>query len=327
MRLLEQQRGYCTWLAQPEFEYDWNQGRRSAYSWPLHRVFALFFERAIRAEQPVLGCRVQDPDALADFAQALNQSRLRHLLLSSNAIGDNGAAAFLDVLAAPRLVELHLSAVGLGPASAGPLNRYLSSPRSASLRILKVNGNRLGDFSDALAKTLEHSNWWLEDLEAFGNDWPTGPMSTTPSGALVVRRHVTAFRAVLGRNKLLRLETRKNALALLRVARIVLLHPRPATSTALVLRRDYVHDMDQDVTTSPTSTYERAYFSWLNLPYELRLHVLRFVVPTSVLSPSQHSRVCLYAERAVPVFQMDVDEWLYEVGCAWFEPHANVFRQ
>ncbi|KZV92809.1 RNI-like protein [Exidia glandulosa HHB12029] len=285
-----------------------------------------------------------DEATLRHFAHCLNASRLVNIFLSSNALLDTGVSAFLSTLAAPRLRELHLSAVGLSSAGLPALLGYLASRRSASLRTLKLNGNKLGNEGvRALGVVIERCNWWLEELEVYANDDPDSDDNNVPPpipapvqiqpGAMILRPKENAsapFRAVLARNRLLRIETRRGALALLKVARIVLLHPRLATSNALVLRSAALVVVEPGTSPTLPEHSRTAPFAWLSLPYELRLHVLRFVVADTVLSAEQHARICAYAESP-PLHNGlgggadgGVEEWLDAVGCAWFDPGDGV---
>ncbi|EJD42911.1 RNI-like protein [Auricularia subglabra TFB-10046 SS5] len=245
-----------------------------------------------------------DPSSLTYFAHGVNASPLRKLYLSSNNLGDVGLAAFFDALDAPALQELQVSAVGLSDAGAPALCNFLGSRRSASLRVLHMNGNGLGPAGvAALVKAVDAGNFGLEKIELFSND-------IAPDDKLLARLGI-----LLERNRLMRNETRRSALQLLTIARVVLLHPRPApapspsTSTALVLWSSRAPAPDERVAW------------WLSLPYELRLHVLRFAVDESALSQAQHARVCAYAETPVARSSpASVDAWLELVGCAAYEP-------
>lgn len=217
--------------------------------------------------------------------------------------------AFLSALDSRSLRELHLSAVELHSSSA--LIDYLTSPRSAPLRALKLNGNRLGAAGvGALLGAVEQGNWWLEDLEVYANEEdPGAQMAAVPvmpqAGALILRPKDphTQFRAVLQRNRIMREETRRGAVGLLKVARVALGRPRIASSTALVLRQSPGSPARDNPPLDSTSSSRAGStsFAWLSLPYELRLHVLSFIPPHGILSRDQFLRVCAYAEGSTVV--------------------------
>ena len=232
------------------------------------------------------------------FAHALNSSRLETLSLTTNSsLADEFIAAFMPVLNTPYLQELQISVLGLTQASTTHLVDYLSSSR-CRLRALRANGNRLGPRgARAIVRAIHRHNFTLGKLELYANglfdpnadeSGETSASDDEGSRPLWQDSERELARA-LQRNRLLREDTEREALNLLRYARAVLLKPRsPAClSTSRALVPLAMASVDGPATLP---------FRFTSLPTELQLHILSFLAPT--LSTAQRIRICAYASSA-----------------------------
>lgn len=257
------------------------------------------------------------------FAAALNTSHLESFSLTTNtALGDTFIASFLPSLDCPSLHEMHLSVLGLTRASAPHIVEYISSHR-CSLHTLKANGNRLGLRAvRAIIKAVHRRNFTLQKLELYANGLDgasgNGDGSATSgeesedtaglSSTEIWKVCESELKRALMRNEHLKKATEREALALLRTARTVLLQPkRPAapphpasehSQSALILapssRSTLFSSIGQPVSVqpppppTPTPT-----FPFTRLPTELQLHILASLAPT--LSSAQRIRIYQYA--------------------------------
>lgn len=235
-------------------------------------------------------CLALDQTTVSTFAEALNNSILSKLALSTNTqLTDTFLSLFLSSLDTPHLQVLHLSAIGLTPLSTPVIIKYLSCRRSRYLNHLNLNGNYLG-FSSVLAiiEAVEKHNHSLAFLEMFANCFIDGELGiilgqhqdTEPAtqGATGDERTSIAdwqqshrqLNNILTRNKMSATDTVREAVALLKPARSLLLQSGS---------RGDVHGFAQAL--SP------------RLPIELQLYVLSFLAPR--LSDAQRLRIYQYA--------------------------------
>ncbi len=191
---------------------------------------------------------------------AINQSRLRKLILSSFEWGELFVPHILDNLNTPYLHELGLAMTGLSFASAPSIVAYLTSPR-CNLKVLRLSANKLGYRGMRhILYAMEH-NYSLVTLELHGNLMEEGDLEEdNPSGLLSKWRVL-----IQKRNAHFQMVVEIEALSLLRHSRILLLG-------------------HEKLETVPSP---------LHLPMELQLHVLSFLAPS--LSESQRLRVFNYA--------------------------------
>lgn len=177
---------------------------------------------------------------------------------------------------------------------------YLSSAR-CRLRALRANGNRLGlRGARAIVRAIHRHNFTLGKLELYANGLAdpdpdeSGETSAsddegTRSGRALWQDSERELARALQRNRLLREDTEREALSLLRYARAVLLRPRNPTtfsaSRALV-------PLGITIAEYPPALP----FRFTSLPTELQLHILSFLAPT--LSTAQRIRIYAYASSA-----------------------------
>jgi hypothetical protein len=177
---------------------------------------------------------------LRSFVSSLNTSHLQTLSFTCNpTLSDAFVSTFLLNLSSPHLHALHLSAMDLSPLSTPVITSYLESRRSYPLRILKLNGNRIG-FSGVrkIVRCIERSNFTLLSIELFANtsvEPQEEPSSSSSEGTSDEDRDGDGedrasssrlneiLRVCLARNKVLRDRTCRAAVELLPVARVLLL--------------------------------------------------------------------------------------------------------
>ena len=254
------------------------------------KLAAIAFSSIAYWEYGSQNCLALDQTTISTFAEALNNSLLSKLALSTNTqLADTFLSLFLTSLNTPRLQVLHLSAIGLIPLSTPVIIEYLSCRRSRYLNHLNLNGNYLG-FSSVLAiiEAVEKHNHSLAFLEMFANCFIDGELGiilgqhqdTEPAtqGATGDERTSIAdwqqshrqLNNILTRNKMSATDTVREAVALLKPARSLLLQSGS---------RGDVHGFAQAL--SP------------RLPIELQLYVLSFLAPR--LSDAQCLRIYQYA--------------------------------
>ena len=254
------------------------------------KLAAIAFSSVTYWEYGSQNCLALDQTTVSTFAEALNNSILSKLALSTNTqLTDTFLSLFLSSLDTPHLQVLHLSAIGLTPLSTPVIIKYLSCRRSRYLNHLNLNGNYLG-FSSVLAiiEAVEKHNHSLAFLEMFANCFIDGELGiilgqhqdTEPAtqGATGDERTSIAdwqqshrqLNNILTRNKMSATDTVREAVALLKPARSLLLQSGS---------RGDVHGFAQAL--SPC------------LPIELQLYVLSFLAPR--LSDAQRLRIYQYA--------------------------------
>ena len=258
---------------------------------------------------------VGDPNVAMVLALAINTSRLEILSLNTNpGLTDTFAAHFFPLLDAPTFHEIHLSETGLTHQSALHIVEYITSPR-CQLHILKANGNQLRIRAvRSIIRAARRANYSLLRLEllATGLNDPQDKSDISSSddegetkGSIWSWTDSEAeLKRILTRNATLKHLVEKDALALLRYSRALLLRPkhregdssRPAfspcsESCACATSVTSLISIGQPVALPlPSST---PYFPWAKLPMELQLHILSFLAP--ILSRAQRIRIFTYA--------------------------------
>ncbi|KAF8324850.1 uncharacterized protein EI90DRAFT_2213542 [Cantharellus anzutake] len=228
-------------------------------------------------------------DVIADFTEALNESRVSGLSLAGNpSLSDNLSKALFPNLTTPHLRTLDISLVSLTSDSAPFIINYIQSPRSRHLRELRCNGNRLGPSLRNIVRAIRDQNFSLERLEFFANSGAGVPLANgddRPSdeeGDDPDLYPLTAMWATLKRcrerNTFLRSTTETEALRLLVVTRCMLFGS---------------HRTREQVRT----------VTWGDLPAELKLEILSYIAPN--LSPSQRIHVTSYAADATTLPPLD----------------------
>ncbi|KAK7462838.1 hypothetical protein VKT23_007415 [Stygiomarasmius scandens] len=234
-----------------------------------------------------------NPNTILSFTRALNTSRLRLLSLTTNqSLSDTFAHVFFPELDSATLGELHLSAVGITRHSVPCISDFLRSPR-CRLHTFKCNGNSLG-FRGVrnVIGAIEASNFTLLRVELHANQIavvPNDPGSDTEDEDGDEERHIgldawksgeTLLKGILARNAHLKKEVEKEALELLVYSRTLLLRPQNTPN----------------LETGQSGLTSAAGFQYTELPIELQLHILSFLVPT--LSTAQRVRIFTYASSS-----------------------------
>ncbi|KZT37461.1 RNI-like protein [Sistotremastrum suecicum HHB10207 ss-3] len=232
-------------------------------------------------------------ETIAAFTAALNSSRVEIVNLTHNfPFSDIALDHFLSSLDAPHLRELHLSCLSLTPVSGPVISDYLSSRRSAALKRLKLNGNQLDlECLKSITKALDSGPCLLEALEMFANSVP----NRSEKAECDKRLH-----AILRRNMYLNGAVSNEALALLPVARCLLL-PSASSSAGSVWRL-----------LSPRPVRP---FHFRGLPIELQYHILSCLAPN--LSARQAIRIFNYASSPATLPSL-------ELGLAFPDTHPCV---
>lgn len=247
-------------------------------------------------------------------------------------LGDTFLVHFLPYLDCSHLREMHLSVLGLTRLSGPHIVEYISSPR-CHLHTLKANGNRLGLRAvRSIVRAVHRRNFTLHKLELYTNalgdstangsgaDEDTNASASVTeeegegSGFATGRSTMEIWQAcenelkkVLLRNEQLKKATEREALALLRTARTVLLRskgsaaPSPSTycsdncacseTVAILLPispTTLFSSIGQPISVQPAGT-----FPFTRLPTEIQLHILSFLAP--ILSSAQRIRIYQYA--------------------------------
>ncbi|KAI0363160.1 RNI-like protein [Pilatotrama ljubarskyi] len=261
---------------------------------------------------------VGDPSVAVVLALAINTSRLETLSLASNpALTDIFVAHFLPVLDAPYFREVHLSVCGLTEGIAQPLIEYLTSPR-CQLHVLKLNGNQLrarGVWS--IVRSIRHANYTLLRMELYATGLSRLPVDSDVSSSDEEdpNSHPPRWQDVesdlrrsLARNLTLKSLVEKEALALLRYSRVLLLRPKvrdapsplstvspcsESCSCVQMSTNTLFSSIGQPYPLSAVSSPPGSYFPFTRLPTELQLHILSFLAP--ILSNAQRLRIFTYA--------------------------------
>lgn len=239
-----------------------------------------------------------DPTTTSKFVNAVNNSNLEVLSLSSNrSLSDAFVEVFLPALNAPSLRALYLSAMNLTPLSCPYILDFLTDPHRCHLHTLKCNGNTLGlQAVRSIIGAVARKNYALVTVELYANHLASDSLSDTLSSdhdsngedtevdkatslnlAWIACQH--RMNLVLTRNALLKGYVEGESLQLLRYARILLLH------TQCIKRLLPAPQMPNNVSPSFTS-----------LPIEIQHHILSFLAPH--LSAGQLIRIIGYASSA-----------------------------
>ncbi|KAI0821883.1 RNI-like protein [Trametes gibbosa] len=254
------------------------------------------------------------------FALSLNSSRLETLSLATNdQLTDTFLSHLLPVLDAPYLREIQLSVCGLSQAAAPHLVEYLTSPR-CHLHALKLNGNQLRVRGvGSIVQAIRRANYTLLRMELYATGLSKHPDDSDFSAEeentdvrLVRWQEVeTDLKRSLARNSILKYMVEKEALALLRFSRLLLLRPkaRDAAPSATIVAPCSESCSCVQISTNtlfssigepyPLSTIPsspKSHFPFMRLPTELQLHVLSYLSPT--LSTAQRIRIVTYGSSS-----------------------------
>ncbi|KAI8972872.1 RNI-like protein [Trametes punicea] len=258
-----------------------------------------------------------DPSVAVVFALAINSSRLETLSLASNPhLTDHFVAHFLPVLDAPYFREIHLSVCGLSHEAAPHLVRYLTSQR-CQLHVLKLNGNQLRVRGVAsIVRAIHRANYTLLRMELYATGLSTQPDDSELSSeeedsqARFVKWQDVEndLKRSLTRNLTLKHLVEKEALALLRYSRVLLLRPKARDASPLppvvnpcsescscvqLSANSLFSSIGQPYPLSTPPSSLGSQFPFVRLPTELQLHILSYLAPT--LSNAQRLRIFTYA--------------------------------
>ncbi|KZT07047.1 RNI-like protein [Laetiporus sulphureus 93-53] len=244
-----------------------------------------------------------NPSVVSAFTAALNSSYLETLSLTTNHdLSDAFIAQFLPNMDAPYLGEIHLSVLGITPTSVPHIVDYISSSR-CRVHTLKMNGNRLGIRGAwAIIRAIQRHNFTLTKLELYANGLADADASseTTASeddggGRGLWQDKEKELGRLLHRNRQLKEATEREAFALLRHARAVLLRSKYNASSMALVPRPAPNESILSSIGVPIVLTQPAPppFPFTRLPIELQLHILSFLAPT--LSTAQHIRICTFA--------------------------------
>ncbi|KAI0659846.1 RNI-like protein [Cubamyces menziesii] len=262
---------------------------------------------------------VGDPSVAVVFALAINSSHLETLSLAINpTLADTFVAHFLPVLDAPYFRELHFSLCGLTDESASHIVEYLTSPR-CQLHVLKLNGNQLRARAvGSIVRAIHRANYTLLRMELYAvglTKSPDDSETSSPEDEENAQEHPLRWPDVendlkrsLTRNSTLKRLVEKEALALLRYSRVLLLrpkardvsqHPTPLSpcsescSCVQLSANTLFSTIGQPYHLSVTYATSGSHFPFTRLPTELQLHILSFLAP--LLSTAQRLRIFTYA--------------------------------
>jgi hypothetical protein len=202
-------------------------------------------------------------------------------------LSDSFIEIFLPALESLHLRELYISGLNITPRSCPHIVTYLSSPARCHLRSFNCNGNVFGLRCDrSIIDAIRQHNHSIPIVELHANQLPAGASDDDDETHSVShwQRNFDAWKVseallsrILARNRLLKHETERQALRLLRYSRPFLLHTLPAP-----------------VVPSSTPHVPRT-SRFLSLPVEIQQYILSIFGPT--LSTAQRIRIFNYASK------------------------------
>ncbi|KIJ11201.1 hypothetical protein PAXINDRAFT_119093 [Paxillus involutus ATCC 200175] len=226
-----------------------------------------------------------DPEVIAEFASALNSSRLCTLqILHTTSLGDPFVRTFVPMLSTPYLRQLDIPAINMTRAVVPILADYVKSPR-CRLERLQCNANSLTlAGARTVVNAIEEGNYtlWrvnLDDLHADEHD------GGAEMRTIIWQEGLRVLSAAVQRNLEHKVQIRDQSLALLRCCR------------ALFLRSGTVRDGAG--TFPPVSVYNRNSRSFgllppfFLLPVELQQEIISYLAPS--LSHQQRMRIVCFA--------------------------------
>ncbi|KAG8216851.1 hypothetical protein J3R82DRAFT_7114 [Butyriboletus roseoflavus] len=234
-----------------------------------------------------------DPDVIAEFASALNASRLCTLqILHSNSLGDSFAQVFLSQLTTPYLRELDLSATSMTRAIVPTLADYVRSTR-CRLERLQCNANSLTlsgarRIVSAIEENYSLRNVKLDDLHIDDHAVAVAAEDRT-IGWQVCNR---ALSAVLQRNSVHMARVRDESLTLLRYSRALFLRSG--------MEIDGVHTLASLSRRGRNSHSFHVPSPFFDLPAELQQEIISYLAPS--LSHQQRMRIVYFAADVTTLF-------------------------
>ncbi|KAF9234254.1 hypothetical protein BU15DRAFT_79211 [Melanogaster broomeanus] len=222
-----------------------------------------------------------DPKVIAEFASALNSSRLCTLqILHSSSLGDQFVQAFLPRLTTPYLRQLDMPAIDMTRAVVPTLVDYVKSPQ-CHLERLKCNANSLTPGgARMIVKAIEEGNYtlWKVHLDDLHNE------SHDDEGEERMMAWEEVLSTVVQRNLRYKVQIRDQSLALLRYSR------------ALFLRSGVTNGAYDFASVSSRSRNSRSFdlpSQFFNLPVELQQEIISYLAP--LLSHQQRMRIVSFA--------------------------------
>ncbi|KAF8549036.1 RNI-like protein [Imleria badia] len=240
-----------------------------------------------------------DPDVIAEFASALNSSRLCTLqILHCSTLGDSFAQVFLPQLATPYLRELDLSAINMTQAIVPTLADYVRSSR-CRLERLQCNANSL-TLSGAckIVRAIEENcslrSVRLDDLHI--DDHAAAAAAAAVDRTIGWQGCNRALSAVLERNSVYTARVRDESLALLRYSRALFLRSRTGGAKN-------GHTFASLSRSSRSSQSFDAPSPFFDLPAELQQEIISYLAPS--LSHQQRMRIIYFAADITTLFPAD----------------------
>ena len=186
----------------------------------------------------------------------------------------------MPALKSLHLRELYVSGLNITPRSCPRVVDYLSSPTRCHLRSFICNGNGFGSRGvQSIVDAVRRHNHIISFVELYVNELSEGLLEDDGSP---LQHDFDAWKAsdallsrILTRNKLLKHETERQALRLLRYARPLLLHTLTVP------------------TVLSAATHVQGASPFFGLPAEIQQYILSFFGPT--LSIAQRIRIFVYA--------------------------------
>ncbi|KAF8069085.1 RNI-like protein [Lyophyllum atratum] len=243
-----------------------------------------------------------DASTIAAFVNAINSSRLQTLNLASNGgLSDAFVGAFFPSLECPTLHHINLTATHLGMLSVPPIVAFLSSNQFCRLQSFHCSLNQVGlSGVRSIVNAIGQFNYHLTDVHLYSNQGDE--VRAVEVAGVDLKETQSLLRQTLNRNTFLTRETAVEALRLLRYSRPLLLNSGS----------DDVHKTTQNlppcdpccscVPTSdkfrvPPATQSQAGSPFVDLPTEIKQHILSFFAPTA-LSAAQRIRIYRWASLA-----------------------------
>ncbi|KAH7886924.1 hypothetical protein F5I97DRAFT_1073310 [Phlebopus sp. FC_14] len=238
-----------------------------------------------------------DPAVIAEFASALNSSRLCTLqLLHSSSLGDPFVQAFLPRLTTLYLRQLDMSAISMTHFVVPLLIDYVKSPR-CSLERLQCNANSLTlQGARLVINAIQESNYSLckvnlDDLHVHEDD------GAGEERTLAWQQGWRVLSAAMQRNLRLKVQVKEQSLVLLRCCRALFLRSGTegvsgrAVSFASVSSRN----RNSRAVDGPSRFFD--------LPTEIQQEIIAFIAP--VLSHQQRMRIVRFAADVSTLPEID----------------------
>ncbi|KIK96628.1 hypothetical protein PAXRUDRAFT_138026 [Paxillus rubicundulus Ve08.2h10] len=224
-----------------------------------------------------------DPEVIAEFANALNSSRLcTFQILHTTSLGDPFVRAFVPILSTPYLRQLDMSAINMTRAVVPILADYVKSPR-CRLERLQCNANSLTlAGARTVVNAIKEGNYtlWRVNLDDLHMDEHDGGAEMR---TIIWQEGLRVLSAAVQRNLEHKVRIRDQSLVLLRCCRALFLRSGGSGAGAFPLVSGYDRNSRSLHPLSP----------FFHLPVELQLEVISCLAPS--LSHQQRMRIVCFA--------------------------------